>query len=137
MFGNMNNATAKLRWSENHPTVDVAADQLARCVESVAAKCKEAGLPFIVDVTVHGYEMLLGVGLPESFVHIESESGEEPYFITVGDPTAQGSVSFHMHGTHPTEIPRRNLISTPEAVRVARDFLERGQRSTAVEWEEV
>ena len=128
---------AKLRWSENHPLVDVPPEQLARCLDNIAAKCDKAGFPFIIDVTVHGYEMLLGVGLPQSFVHIESQTRKPPYFITVGDPAAEGTVSFYLHGAHPTEILRRNLISTPEAVRVAREFLESGQRSNSVEWEEV
>src|SRR5262245_35051991 len=118
----MRGLSAKIRWSENHSMVDVPPDQLAECLETVAAKCREAGVPFIVDVVTHGYEMLLGVGLPESFVQIKSESGEPPYFITVGDPMAEGTVSFYLHGAHHTEIPRRNLISTLEAVRVARDF---------------
>jgi len=111
--------------------------KLSGVLDSVAAKCQEAGFPFIVDVSAHGYEMTLGLGLPESFVHVELESGEPPYFITVGDPTAEGVVAFYLHGAHPMEIPRRNLISTPEAVNVARDFLERGERSTSVDWEEV
>lgn len=128
---------AKIRWSQTHPPEDVPVDQLSRCLDSIAAKSKETGLPFIVDVIAYGYEISLGLGLPESFVHVEAESGEPPYFITVGDPTAEGVVAFYLHGTHHTEIARRNLISTAEAVRVAREFLERGERSAMVEWEEV
>lgn len=128
---------AKLRWSMTHPLVDVPSEQLGRCLDTVAVKCEKAGVPFIVDVTVHGHEMLLGVGLPQSFVHLEALTRKPPYFITVGDPGAEGAVSFYLHGAHPTEIPRRNLISTAEAVRVAREFLERGERSSSVEWEEV
>ena len=136
-FGNRSDMNAKLRWSTKHPLVDVPPEQLARCLGNVAAECEKAGVPFIVDVTVHDHEMLLGVGLPQSFVHIEALTGKAPYFITLGDPTAVGAVSFSLHGVHPTEIPRRNLISTPDALRVAREFLERGQRSNSVEWEEL
>ncbi len=109
---------------------------LEDCLLSVAAKCRPA-LPIIAQVYVHGFEVGLGLGLPESFVHVERESGQPPYIITVGAPEAEGVVAFYLHGQHHTEIPRRNLISTPEALRVVRDFFERGSRSTSVEWEEV
>ena len=129
--------TAKIRWSQNHPTEEVPVNQLTRCLDAIVSKCKESGMPFILDVTAHGYQMMFGLGLAESFVHVEAETGEPPYFITVGDPTAEGGVAFYLHGTHHTEIPRRNLISTVEAVRVAQEFLERGTRSESVKWEEV
>jgi hypothetical protein len=129
--------TAKVRWSEAEPPVEVVdGKHLADCLRSVAAKCRE-GLPIIVQVYVHGFEVGLGLGLPESFVHVERESGEPPYVITVGASEAEGVVAFYLHGQHHTEIPRRNLISTPEALRIVQEFFERGSRSTSVEWEEV
>ncbi len=133
----MSATTAKVRWSEADPPVEVAGGKdLEDCLLSVAAKCRPA-LPIIAQVYVHGFEVGLGLGLPESFVHVERESGQPPYIITVGAPEAEGVVAFYLHGQHHTEIPRRNLISTPEALRVVRDFFERGSRSTSVEWEEV
>jgi hypothetical protein len=133
----MNGATAKVRWSETHPPKEVSADHLSDCFDGISSKCRESGVPFIVDVIVHGYEVSLGLGLPESFVHITAESGQPPYFITVGQSSAPGVVAFYLHGAHHTEIARRNLISTPDAIRVIREFLERGERSATVEWEEV
>lgn len=128
---------AKVRWSESDAPVEVAdGTRLEDCLRGVAAKCLP-GLPIIAQVYVHGFEVGLGLGLPESFVHVERESGEPPYVITVGAPEAEGVVAFYLHGQHHTEIPRRNLISTPEALRIVREFFERGSRSTSVEWEEV
>jgi hypothetical protein len=86
---------------------------------------------------VHGYEVLLGLGLLESFVHVERESGEPPYLVTLGDPAAEGELAFYLHEEHHTEIPRRYLISTSEALRIVREFFETGARSTSVEWEEI
>src|SRR5580765_5916096 len=103
---------AKLRWSANHPLVDVPPEQLASCLDDLATKCENVGIPFIVDVMVHGHEMLLVGGLPGGFVRIKSQTGKPPYCITLGNPAAKGVVSFTPLGAHATEIPRRNLIST-------------------------
>ena len=54
--------------------------------------------PTIVTLHVHDHRLLLGLGLPESFVQLERESGDPPYIATVGDPNADDVVAFYLHG---------------------------------------
>jgi Immunity protein Imm1 len=133
----MTATTATLRRSENAPLEEVCdADALVARLNQIAAQC-EPDAPVIVSIYAHGYEATVGLGLQESFVHIELESGEPPYLITVGDTSAEGEVAFYLHGAHHTEIPRRNLISVAEALRILREFLETGARCERVRWEEI
>ena len=60
--------------------------------------------------------MTVGLGLPESFVQIQSESRMPPYLVTVGDASARGAVAFYFMGSHHTQIARTQLISATSAI---------------------
>ena len=133
----MTATAATLRWSEKSPPEDVSdPEALITRLHDIAAQC-ELDMPLIVSIYLHAHEVSLGLGLRESFVQIEPDLGEPPYVLTVGDSTAHREVAFYLHGAHHTESPRRNLISAPEALNVVREFLETGERSERIAWEEV
>ena len=58
-----------------------------------------------------------------------------PALVTVGDATASGEVAFYLLGSQHTEIPRRNLIPTSSARRLAKQFLETGRLPKDATWE--
>jgi hypothetical protein len=129
--------TSKLRWSASEAPADIrSCEQLDRWLDKLSAATKPEH-PSIVDVCVHGYEVGIGIGLPQSFVHVERDTGEGPYMITVGDTAADGVVAFYLHGDHHTEIACRHLIPTEQAREIVREFFDTGRRSASVEWEEV
>src|SRR5262249_10194873 len=128
---------ATLRYAEGETLVEISStEQLDQWLDRLNASAVPTH-PAIVTLHVHGLEVGIGVGFATSFVHVESESGEPPYHVTVGDTAADGAVAFYLHGRHHTEIPRRHLIAASQAQEAARHIFETGQRSSAVEWEEV
>ena len=131
------NTKAALYWSEHEPPDEVHdAGQLDARLDSIAASCKP-DRPTIVDLHIHRHSVSFGLGLPETFVQVQSESGMPPYFVTVGDSTAEGVLTFYLMGSHHTEILRRHAISSVAAREIVREFFVTGERPSEVEWEEV
>jgi Immunity protein Imm1 len=132
-------ANSTLQWSEEEPPVAVSTcHELDEALHRVAARCTPKH-PILIALYVHGYEVGIGLGLPESFVNIKNWERGTPVccLITVGDGRAQRGTVFFYLNTHPIEIRQRNLIPTTRARQVVREFFETGRRSTSVEWEEL
>lgn len=135
----MNAITATVQWSETGPPVVVATcHELDQALHQVAAHCTP-GHPIIVAIYVHGYQVRIGIGLHESFVHVERPKSDasECRLITAGGGQARHGVVFYFLDTRPTEIPQHNLIPTSQARAIVREFFETGRRSTNVQWEEL
>ncbi len=131
--------TPTLQWSTEEPAITVRTRQeLDQAVHKIAARCP-AKRPVIVALYAHGYEIGIGLGLPESFVNVKSwEHGTpESCLITVGDGRAKRGAVFFFLNTQATEIPQRNLIPVTQARQIIREFFETGARSTSIEWEQL
>ena len=71
----MTATAATLRWSEKSPPEDVSDPEvLITRLHDIAAQC-ELDMPLIVSIYVHAHEVSPGLGLRESFVQIEPDSG--------------------------------------------------------------
>ena len=133
----MATTTAMLKCSKDEPAIEVENEaQLDEWLDRLANGCSP-GFPGIFRLCVHGYELEIGLGLGESFVNIEHESGMPPYYLTLGEATAEGEVGFYLFGDHRTRIARRNLIPTSQARGVVREFFATGERSASVRWEKI
>jgi hypothetical protein len=131
--------TATVQWSETEPPATVSTcHELDQALHQVAARCSP-GHPIIVVIYVHGYQLGIGIGLHESFVHVKrpEPGAPESCLITVGGDQAKRGVAFFFLNTRHTEIPRHNLIPTSQAREIVREFFETGRRSTSVKWEEL
>lgn len=127
--------TGTLTCSNDDPTVEIAnVEQLDKWLSRLEARCNPE-FPGIVRLCVHSYAVEIGLGLAESFVKIEHESGMAAYYTTLGDATAEGEVGFYLFGDHCSKIARRNLIPSPQARQVIREFFATGERSASVQWE--
>jgi hypothetical protein len=127
---------AALHSSEHEPPSEVHdTAQLDAELDRIAAGCPPTR-PTIVDLQVHHHSVTFGLGLPETFVQIRSDSGM-PYFITVGDPNAIGVVTYYFMGDHHTEILRRHHVNSVIGREIVREFFTTGQRPMRVSWEEV
>ncbi|MGA2242298.1 MAG: Imm1 family immunity protein [Verrucomicrobiota bacterium] len=135
----MSDITATVQWSETEPPATVSTcHELDQALHQVAARCTP-GHPIIVVIYVHGYQVGIGIGLHESFVHVKrpEPGAPESCLITVGGDQAKRGVVFFFLNTRHTEIPRHNLIPTSQAREIVREFFETGRRSTSVQWEEL
>ena len=94
-------------------------------------------LPTIVSVEMNNTLIYIGLGLKLSFVHLLSVSNESPYLATVGDINLKGSVDFYFHGSHHTEIQRKNLIPIDKARFIVQKFYQTGIKPENITWEEV
>ena len=128
-----------LEWSETQPRLDLpSTEEFDHAIDRLSARCTESR-PTIVAVYAHGHQLMLGIGLPQSFVQVQQwdDAHNQPALITVGDATASGQVAFYFLGSRHTEIPQRNLIPSPIARQLAKQFLESGKLSPQVAWEPV
>lgn len=131
----MSNVTATLVSSKDEPEVEIGSGkELEEWLDKLTARSGR-DFPHTVRLSVHGYEVEIGLGLEESFVHIDHDSGMPPHFTTVGDSQAEGEVVFYALGGRPTKIPRRNLIAAALARKAVREFFDTGGRLASVAWE--
>jgi hypothetical protein len=127
----------RVQWSEKESVIDVPnVDELEHALADIEANVSPE-YPIIVFVDTNGYRVSLGLGHVESFVQFEQESGDPPYFVTVGDNSAKGALTFYLFGSHHTEIPRRNLISAVKAREVLYEWIQTAVRPANMKWEEV
>lgn len=126
-----------LEWSALLPRVELqTAEEFDHAFDTLSARAGRQH-PSIVALYAHGHQVMLGVGLDQSFVQIQEASDPEsgPALLSVGDAAADGAVAFYLLGSQQTEIPRRNLIPAATARRLARQFLTTGKVSEDVKWE--
>lgn len=127
----------RVQWSEQEPVIEVSnADELKHALDNIEAMVNP-DRPMIVFVEAHGYQVCLGLGHKESFVHFEQSSGDPPYMVTLGNRDAEGIVAFYLFGNHHTEIRQRHLIPVVKARNLLYEWIQTGTRPTNVEWEEI
>jgi hypothetical protein len=86
----------------------------------------------------NGFSLTIGWSSSLGFVQYARSDGRPPYWVAVGDRDAdpEEHVDFLSGGTR-TPIPRRFCMPVDSAMGIARHFLQTGERSPNVEWEEV
>jgi hypothetical protein len=117
---------------------EIALEQdLDRLLRAIARGARKRCPPIVSLYDVHGHNLDIGFWPGYGFVHVTPISGLPPYYLTVGDPTAEGNIDFYLHVLHHTPIPRRHLIAASAARAAAIEFWKTGERSADVEWEEI
>ena len=76
----------------------------------------------------------VGVGGSQSVLDYVPGSLEPPYYASLGDSEARGSLIFRFEG-EATEIPAKNAVPRDLAREAVRFFCATGQRSPALQWE--
>jgi hypothetical protein len=124
-----------IQWSETEPAAEVLTGEQVDQFLDRLARTTRPDFPISVRLRVHGCEVDILLGLPESFVYV-TEVAARRYYITVGDLYIDGGVNFYLLGQHHTEFERRHLVPLATARAVFREFFQTGWRSASVEWEE-
>ncbi|MCC8960153.1 hypothetical protein H8B02_44155 [Bradyrhizobium sp. Pear77] len=95
--------------------------------------------PFLSElVGTNGRKLLLGLGSGDGCVQFSSTDGAPPYLMAVAtiEHEGGGTQEFLMGDTS-TPMPRRYCLPMEKVVEIAVAFLETGERSSSVEWEEI
>jgi len=77
----------------------------------------------IVVERLNGDALTVLLGAPQSFVSFVAASGNPPYFVSLGDPTAEGVITFYVDGNHHSETLARYAIEVSEAREAVREFV--------------
>ena len=73
-----------------------------------------------------------------SLLSFIAKSGDPPYFVSLGDPTAQGIFTYFVDFDHHSEALVRNVIPEIEARQAVREFVSQdGRLPKNVAWTEV
>jgi hypothetical protein len=113
---------AKIAWRSSSKVNSI--DELDDILDAIAKEVSPE-LPQAVNITRSNGDCLtivLGAktGSTLSFV---AKSGDPPYFVSLGDPTACGIFTYFVDLDHHSEALARNVISEVEARQAAREFV--------------
>jgi hypothetical protein len=95
--------------------------------------------PFVGElVGDNGYKLLLGIGPEVGSVQHSPSDGDVPYLmaVAVDDHCKDEYVEF-LCGDTPSPISKRYCLPFESVKEIAAHFLETGERSPAVRWEEI
>jgi hypothetical protein len=98
---------------------------LDRIVASLAP-ARPAG---VVVERANGDALVAVLGAPEgAMLSFTRADGLAPYFVTLGDPSAEGVIDYWLAGDHHSQAERWTLVATETARKAIRQFLtmERG-----------
>ena len=95
--------------------------------------------PFLVELRGDNGSMLtVGVAGDVGSVQYSPGDGSPPYHMAVSDEeTEEGKFVEFLAGNTPTPIPRRFCLPISLVERIVREFIEREEKSRAVNWEEI
>jgi len=86
----------------------------------------------------NGYKLTLGIGGKIGFVQHSPSDGDTPYLLAVTpEKQCQQEYVEFLIGDTPTPIPRRFCIPFEMVKKIAAHFIETGERSPTVSWEEI
>ncbi len=85
----------------------------------------------------NGYKLGIGLDSAIGCVQFSGIDHDPPYFMALANsPVSQESHSFPMNGSA-TEVRNKHCLPSTTVYQIACYFLETGERSPEVEWEEV
>ncbi len=125
---------ATLQWSRNVIAVADSAEGLSELLSEIESKAHDH--PIMVDVIASdGRSLGLGLGRDKSVLSIAGPHGSLPYFVSVGDSSAEGRITFD-YGGEETEFHMRNAVPIAYARMAVLQFLTEPGLPNAVYWEE-
>ena len=128
---------AKVAWRSTAKANSV--DEVDDILDAIAKEVSPT-LPQAVHVTrANGDCMTIVLGARRgSILSFIAKSGNPPYFMSLGDPTAKGVFTFYIEPDHHSEALASNVISKAVARKAVREFVSRSpELPTSVTWTEV
>jgi hypothetical protein len=123
-----------LGWSQDETVTIASADELDNLLRRLQAEWREH--PAMAEL-VHPDGAALSIGLGRDVAVLSLVlSPDPPYFVSAGDPLAQGSLWFDYYGS-PSEFPMHQAVDIDRALDAMRRFFLSGRQPDNLEWEEV
>lgn len=93
--------------------------------------------PFMIDIVAgDGRGLALGIGRDKTVLSLVGVMGSPPYYASVGDENAEGTISFD-YGGQRTDFRLRHAVPVLAARTAAVQFLSESGLPDAVRWAEV
>jgi hypothetical protein len=128
---------AKVSWHRGTFSAETAHD-LEGLLDRITRETDPELPQGIVVERPNGDTLTVLLGAPQSFVSFVAASGNPPYFVSLGDPTAEGVITFYVDGNHHSEALARHAIEISKARETVREFVElRTGLPRTVTWTEV
>jgi len=125
---------AQLAWGEDGAAGVESVDDLDRHLDDLTERAREK--PFLAELALaNGDSLAIGLGRDESILSWIQGSHDPPYYVSQGDPEAEGVVVFN-YGGQWSEFPKWSLVPIAEAREAMRHFVRTGHRPTNVAWVE-
>jgi hypothetical protein len=124
------------RQEESNPLNNTTIDQASDLVEVLNGS--QTRDPFFCElVGENGFNLLLGVGRTCTCAQYNRADGSAPYLMAVVPGEARDGYTEFLMGDTLTPVPMRYCIPFDGAKRVAVHFLQTGDQSPLVSWEEI
>jgi hypothetical protein len=94
--------------------------------------------PFMFELRgENGFMLTVGVAADCGTVQYSPSEGLPPYLMARGDETDESEFMEFLAGGTPTPIPKRFCLPLDRVQKIMQDFFTHGEKSDAVEWEEI
>jgi hypothetical protein len=122
----------------NEPFDVLTADELHERLDALhAAEAGEVAPAMATLELASGDALTIGLGRDETVLSFTPASGDPPYFASRGGGAADEPVLVFFVEGHWTEFSRRNAVSWAAGRQAMLDFMETGDLSNVIAWEEV
>ena len=127
-----------VEWGHGRRDEVSGADDLDALLDRIESDALAEARPQDVQVSVEGAGTLgIVVGAGWSVLNHIPPDLDPPYRVSVGREDGDEPMAFYVAGNHHSETLRRNTISTEDARAAMRHFVDTGELSAQVNWEEV
>lgn len=112
-------------------------DDFDDVLSKINSKIQNPSEPFGIDIIASNNDcltMIVGKG-DETLLTFSNAENDPPYFISLGDKSREGLVSFLWNGTE-SELPAKYLISMKKGREAAKHFLAEGELDKKINWVE-
>ena len=126
----------KVQWEPDSESQVDTVEQLDRLLDQLADRYQnDDAILVVVESRLKGDTLAIGIGRDVSVLSYVGESGEPPYYSSVGDKRGEDAVTFRYMGEL-TEFPSRKAVPYQLAREALRHFATTGERTARVSWEE-
>ncbi len=128
----------RIQWNDTEGVEVESLVILDKTIDNLQSEAAQAK-PILVEVVrFTGDVLIIGLGLKDAVLSYGPASKNPPYYVSVreGAATTEDTVVYYFYGAY-TEFPARFLIPMHQARMALRYFVETGQLTKEIIWEQV
>jgi len=124
----------RVRWERNEVPFN-GLSNLDGVLDDLQERFKGEDGQMVEVVSPEGDSLAIGLGKSKSVLSYVSRTGDPPYYVSVGTGREDETISFLFSGEF-SEFSGRNTISLEAARAAVRAFVQTGELSPLMSWEE-